>query len=653
MGTTKMNMPTPELSQSKDPQAAVNIAANTGNDSTYDGAYGDHCDWSETVTDFLNTTQDARMLSERCRDYYDGKQWTPEQVKALKARKQAAIVNNRIKTKLNGLLGLTSVRKGDPKAYPRNVDHDSESAEAVTDALRYASDRAALNSTFLECADNFFCEGYTGVNCVIETLPNGQTEVTPDHIPWDRIFFDPFSRKHDFSDAGGKGFGIWMDEADIIRTFPDADPDALSITAGQPGDTLEDRPKWYYNAGKRRRFLVLTHYRKIAGVWILAIYTQGGFLVEPFPSPYVDEYGTPECPIELEHAYIDRENNRYGEIASFLDLQDEINHRRSKALFLLSQRQTFGNRGAVKDITKAKRELAKPDGHMAVDQGEFGKDFGILPTGDMAQGQMDLLMEAKAEMDAGSFNAQLSGERQVGELSGVAIMRLQNAGMTDIIKLFENFGSFKLRVYKQMWNRIRQSWTAEKWVRVTDDADKLRWVGFNIDITMKQYLQEIMDDESQSQAMRLGASAQMILLEQQNPQALEQIVKTKNKVTELDMDIILDESYDTANVSQEQLDAILKYGVQGGFDLIDLLELSNITGKDKLIEKIENRKAEAAKAAAEQPPDPQAAYLASKAKEADASGMAKMADAQQTQLENQILQATPPGMVPFKGTVSA
>lgn len=615
--------------------------------------YGEHCDWVETVTEFLTNTQDARMLSERCRDYYDGKQWTPEQVKALKARKQAAIVNNRIKTKLNGLLGLTSVRKGDPKAFPRNVNNDSQSAEAVTDALRFAADKAVLNSTFLECADNFFCEGYCGINIVTETAPNGEVDVVADGIPWDRIFFDPFSRKHDFSDAGGKGFGVWMDETDIVRTFPDMDPDAISITAGQLDDTFEDRPKWYYNQGKRRRFLVLTHYRKVAGVWTLAIYTQGGFLIEPMPSPYTDEWGNPDCPIELEHAYIDRENNRYGEIASFLDLQDEINHRRSKALFLLSQRQTFGNRGAVKNITKAKRELAKPDGHLEVGTGEFNKDFGILPTGDMAQGQLDLLMEAKAEMDAGSFNAQLSGERQVGELSGVAIMRLQNAGMTDIIKLFENFGAFKLRVYRQMWARIRQSWTSEKWVRVTDDEKKLRWVGFNIDQTFKEQLQEIMDDESKPHAMRLGASAQMIGLERAGPQGeatLNTVVKTKNRPTELDVDIILDEAYDTANVSQEQLDAILKYGIQGGLDIIDLLELSNITGKDKLIEKINNRKAEAAKAAQEAPPDPQAQYLQSKAKEADAAGMAKMADAEQTKVETQLLTQQP--AVPFKGTVT-
>jgi hypothetical protein len=232
-------------------------------------------------------------------------------------------------------------------------------------------------------------------------------------------------------------------------------------------------------------------------------------------------------------------------------------------------------------------------------------------------------------------------------------MRLQQAGMTDIIKLFENFGSFKLRGYRQMWNRIKQSWTEEKWIRVTDDEQKLRWVGFNIDQTLKDQLQEVMDDESKPHSMRLGASAQMIMLEQQNPEALNQLVKTKNRPTELDVDIILDEAYDTVNASQEQLDAILKYGIQGGFDIIDLLEMSNIKGKDKLIEKIQNRKTETAKAAAQAPPDAQSQYLGSKAKEADASAAQKMAATEQIQLENEQLKVTPLGSVPFKGNISS
>ena len=605
----------------------------------------------ECVDEFVDATQDARALSEKCRDYYDGKQWTEEQIQELKKRKQAPVVNNRIKVKQNGLLGIMALRKAEPKAYPRNeVDSDTGAAEAATDGLTYASDKTRLNSLLSSAADNFFCEGYCGVHITVEYTKDGKPEVVVEHIEWDRIFFDPYSRKPDFSDARGKGFKIWMDEADIIDMFGDEiNPDALAQQE-QDDDTFEDKPSWFTRNGKRNRHLVAYHYFMWKGEWHYAIYTGSGFLVEPSVSPYVDEYGDPVCPLEFEHAYIDRENNRYGELASFLDLQDEINHRRSKALFLLSQRQTFGNKGAVNDIRRAKRELAKANGHLEIGTGELNKDFGILPTGDMAQGQMEMYADAKAEMDAQSFNAQMAGERQMGDLSGVALKRLQTAGIIELNKLFDNFSDFKLRIYTQMWWRIRQFWDKEKWVRVTDDEENLRFIGFNVPVTMKTFLEDIMADEEKPREMRLGASAQLIMMEQQDPQALEQIIEVKNRPALLDMDILIEETFDFINASEEQLDAIIQFGAQGQFDVVDLLEISNVRHKDKLIERIENRRKEAAEAAANAPPDPQATYLQAKAQEAGASTAEKMAKAQHQQLETQVLANTPP--IPYKTSVS-
>lgn len=607
----------------------------------------------ECVDEFIDSTQEARAMSEKCRDYYDGRQYTEEQIKELLRRKQAPVVNNRIKVKQNGLLGIMSLRKADPKAYPRNeVDSDTGAAEAATDGLTYVSDKVGLSSLLTSAADNFFCEGYCGVHITMETMKNGEMEVMVEHIDWDRIFFDPFSRKPCFSDARGKGFKVWMDEQDIIDTFgDDLDPDALSAPEYNDEDFFSDKPEWFNRSGKRKRHLVATHYFMWKNEWHYAIYTGSGFIVPPSVSPYMNEDGEAECPLEFEHAYIDRDNNRYGELKSFLDLQDEINHRRSKALFLLSQRQTFGNKGAVTDVRKVKRELAKANGHVEMGAGELNKDFGVLPTGDMANGQMEMYVDAKSELDAQSYSAQMAGERQMGDLSGVALKRLQTAGIIELNKLFDNFSHFKKRIYTQMWMRMRQFWDKEKWVRVTDDEDNLRWIGFNVPVTMKQFLEETMADEEKPKEMRLGASAQLIMLEQQAPEQLEELIEVKNRPAKLDMDIKLDESFDFINASEEQLDAVLKFGAQGQFDIVDLLSISNIRHKDRLIDKIEGRRKEAAEAAEGQGPDPQAAYLQAKAQEAAANAQVNvmegeanvrkdMADATQTEIENQILQQT-------------
>ncbi len=52
------------------------------------------------VDEYLDATNESRTLSERCRDYYDGYQWTEDEREALRARKQPCITNNRIKPKV-------------------------------------------------------------------------------------------------------------------------------------------------------------------------------------------------------------------------------------------------------------------------------------------------------------------------------------------------------------------------------------------------------------------------------------------------------------------------------------------------------------------------------------------------------------------------
>jgi hypothetical protein len=92
---------------------------------------------------YLNDTMESRAQSELCRDYYDGKQWTDEEVATLKARHQAPIVVNRIKPKVQGLVGLWDLRSSDPKAYPRTRKHE-DAGHVVTDGLRFVK-RSSLS----------------------------------------------------------------------------------------------------------------------------------------------------------------------------------------------------------------------------------------------------------------------------------------------------------------------------------------------------------------------------------------------------------------------------------------------------------------------------------------------------------------------------
>lgn len=557
------------------------------------------------VSDFLNNTISARAASTKARNYKDGNQWTDEEAAVLKKRKQAPIVINRVKPKVEGLLGLVSMRTSDPKAYPRTQKHE-DAANCATDALRYVSDNNDFQTIRLDVADNFFVEGYGGAIVKVKPTHNDKVEIFIDHIPWDRIYFDPNSRKKDFSDARYMGIIMWMDAEEAQEKFPDANIKTI-IAAGETsgngmgGDTFDDKVNW--TDKKNGRIRIAQEFYIKNGKWYMCIATDGEFLLEPDLSPYDDEFGEPCNPIELVSAYIDRENNRYGEVQAFLDPQDEINHRRSKALHLLSQRQTASRKGAVKDIAGMKREMAKPDGHVEY-TGEKG-DFEILQTSDMARGQFELYQDAKNELDAVSYNAQLAGQRQ-GDLSGRAIDKLQSAGTIELNGLFTILNGWEKRIYRQIWARVKQFWNEEKWIRVTDDIDNLRWVGLNTEVTVQEWLEEQINDQSKPLHIRQAAAASFTQLMQLNDPTLQKVISVKNDVAELDVDIILDQSFDSVNIQQEQFELLAKFAQGGDIDVTELIELSQLRGKDDLIEKISKRREAAAQSAAQMEPKDEA-----------------------------------------------
>ena len=97
--------------------------------------------------DAEEATQQARKNSERDRDYYDGRQFTAEELKILRDRGQPDIVINRIQPKVNFLLGWEATNRTDPRAFPR-TPADEDASEAATDALRYVHDQGDLQTMF-------------------------------------------------------------------------------------------------------------------------------------------------------------------------------------------------------------------------------------------------------------------------------------------------------------------------------------------------------------------------------------------------------------------------------------------------------------------------------------------------------------------------
>jgi hypothetical protein len=69
---------------------------------------------------------EARKDAERDRDYTDSKQLTADEIATLEKRGQPPQIDNRIKTKIDYLVGLEKQQRIDPRALPRTPMHEEE-----------------------------------------------------------------------------------------------------------------------------------------------------------------------------------------------------------------------------------------------------------------------------------------------------------------------------------------------------------------------------------------------------------------------------------------------------------------------------------------------------------------------------------------------
>lgn len=498
----------------------------------------------------------AQTEATRARDYFDGNQLTDEERQTLQKRGQPPVVNNRTRRKIEWLKGLEIKQRTDPKAFPRTPQHQ-EDAEAITDAIRYVCDATDWDEKRSAVYENMLIEGFGGVEILHTQDARGEVQIEVNQYPWDRLWYDPHSRKDDFTDARYLGVVIWMDEADFKAKFPDAEAGYDMLFAAHKNQAHEDKPDRFWIDAERKRIRVLLCWHNDKGTWKYVRFVKGTVLDEG-ESPYQDEEGVSVCPLVMQSAYVGRDNDRYGIIRDIFDIQDEINKRRSKALHSINSRQTMGVKGAVDSAAALKRELAKPDGHIEIaaealeDAARVGvKPFEILQTGDQAAAQFQLLQEAKEEIDLQGANAALAGE--TGEsASGRAVLARQQGGMVEIAPISDKLHRFTRRVYEQIWLRIKQFWTAERWVRVTDDERNVRFVGLNRPITLLEAMSQMPPEQVQQIAYAHG-------LRPDDPR-LQQPVGVQADVSKMEVDIILEEVPDRVTLQGETFEALMKYG---------------------------------------------------------------------------------------------
>ncbi|UZK69595.1 hypothetical protein OKW76_00450 [Sphingomonas sp. S1-29] len=548
----------------------------------------------------------------RDRDYYDGDQISDHVKAELKKRGQPQIFTNKIGPAMSGILGIIDAGESDPECHARTI-RSQDSADTATKTLRYIADRTQYKTVRKQTSDNYFIHG----TCAAITEWDG-SKITVSRIRWEDLVYDPLSREHDFSDAKYLGIAKLMDVKDVAAMFPET-YDSLGKPEGEAFDYLQTSTQTnWWRSGDRKQLRVVDLYYLVGTEWHRMIFCEAGELWAG-PCEYVDDEGGSICPIAGTSFEIKQDNSRYGAIRNMIPLQDEVNARRSRLLHLVNHRQVRVSdpRVAVTKASEAAKEAAKADGVIPA-------GYEVVHSQDLAQGQMQIMQQSSIDLDRLAPTPSVLGRVASSSESGRARQMLQQAGYTELARAFGRFEAFEMAIYRRMWWAARQYLDAPTLIRIVDDPRAPEFLQINEPVMAEQMVPVM--DPATGQPLIDPYTGQPVM----QPQQVQ--VDTRNRLAELDMDIILTTVPDQTTQQAEVFEQLMNLAGSTGVspfapEFLAYLEMAPLSDKRATIERIQRLAQKASEQSAEA--EQAAMQMAQAEKGAEISG--KEAKAQKDQ----------------------
>jgi hypothetical protein len=174
-------------------------------------------------------------------------------------------------------------------------------------------------------------------------------------------------------------------------------------------------------------------------------------------------------------------------------------------------------------------------------------------------------------------------------MSGHAIGLIQSGASLSKEHIFQSHDNFIKRVYEHIWYAIKQAWTQETYLRVFDDYNSLKWVGFNVPMTLQTHLQEQLEDDTKSIDDKQKTQLVLQELAQTNPEKLNEIVYVKNNIAEMFIDITMEVSQSSPVMDELQFKFLTEAMDKTGLDITELLLFSGLPDKFKIIDTIKKK----------------------------------------------------------------
>lgn len=335
-------------------------------------------------------------------EYMDGEQWSADERYTIESRGQQATVINTVRPTIDMVCAVASQQQADIQVIGRE-NSDENMATLLTGLLKHVLDNCHYDYQEKIGIRESYIGGRSWFEVGIFTDERGKDLIKVDHVPWENVYLDPFSRKPDGSDARFIIKAKWLDR-DVVKTlFPEAEQMIDSVFEddyhGQEYEAQLNstgRSEFYWDAKSNRVRVCECYYKIPERVKIKVLNEDSGkeetkeiikdvlhyviFADEVILQGSATDHkaNTPELDIDVYplvpmYCTRDRKGRPAGLVKTLIDLQDQINKLESKFMWTMMSNRLIVEDGACDDLESVREEYQRPDGVVKLNSGGLGK----------------------------------------------------------------------------------------------------------------------------------------------------------------------------------------------------------------------------------------------------------------------------------------
>lgn len=464
-------------------------------------------------------------------DFYDNLQWDPQDAQDLRDRGQMPLVYNEVAPMVDWIIGTERRTRVDWSVLPRTED-DVQASDIKTKVMKYVSD---INHSSFARSRAFGDAVKAGLGWIDTGARDDPTQdvLYDKYQDWRQVLYDSASQELDLSDARYIFRWRWVDEDVALAMYPEREAQICRAVEGnnhtrdasweeenwQDQNSMQQRPSGQlYASGtgvavttqRRQVKLIECQYRMPVTTKVITSGPLKGTVVHPGDNALQQAHSKVggsmiDKVIMRTHVSVftesdmicadqsiyrhnrfsltplwcyrrSRDRMPYGVIRRVRDIQQDLNKRASKALFMLNTNQIIADEGAVEDWDTLRDEVDRPDGVIIK---KAGKELDIRRDTDAATGQLQMMTMDAQSIQKSAGVAQENMGRQTNAVSGEAIKARQNQGSVVTTEPFDNL-RFATQIHgENMLSLVEQFYTEEKVIRLTGAKGAIDWVYVN------------------------------------------------------------------------------------------------------------------------------------------------------------------------------